>query len=190
MRVRSAGDQFHALDGVERNLGGKHFALLIADGLAVDDETDLRVVAQRMEKAVGVGRHRAGAVGDGLGQAAAGIETRQLQEAAAVDVLMRRRIALHGCSGGLHIDGGDLRGNFERDIHCDGQRTLDIHILTRRREAIRRDPQPIGIVGDIVEAECSGVIGFRRLLIPCNGVTQLDSRIRNDGSRRIRHSAT
>src|SRR5579864_1957585 len=119
--VRSAGNQLHALERVKWYLGGKHFALLIADGLAIDDETDLRVIAQRMEKAVGVRRYGASAVGDGLGQPAAGIKRRQLQKTAAVDVLMSRGIALHGSSRGLHIDCGYLGGHLERDTHRDGQ---------------------------------------------------------------------
>ena len=36
------------------SLGGEHLALLIVDGLAVDDEADLRMIAQWMEKSVGV----------------------------------------------------------------------------------------------------------------------------------------
>ena len=51
-------------DRAGRKLRRKHFALLIADRLAVDDEADLRVVAQRVEEAIGIRRHAAGAVHD------------------------------------------------------------------------------------------------------------------------------
>ena len=57
LRARRAGDQFHGLDGVERNLRGELLALLIGDRLAVDGEAGLRVIAQRVEEAVGIGHH-------------------------------------------------------------------------------------------------------------------------------------
>jgi len=44
------------LDGIERDLVREHLALLVCDGLAVDGERILRVVAETVEEAVGIGR--------------------------------------------------------------------------------------------------------------------------------------
>ena len=52
---RRAGDDFHRLNGIERNLVGKNLALLVGDGLAIDGKGIFRVVAQAMEEAVGIG---------------------------------------------------------------------------------------------------------------------------------------
>ena len=67
---RRSGDDLHALNRAGGKLGGEDLALLIADGLPVDHEADLRVIAQRMKEAVPIGGHAAGAVGDRLAQAA------------------------------------------------------------------------------------------------------------------------
>jgi hypothetical protein len=60
------------LDGVERHLRGELLALLIADRLAVDGEAGLRVIAQRVEEAVGIGHHAGTGQRDGVPHAAAG----------------------------------------------------------------------------------------------------------------------
>src|ERR1019366_1220753 len=57
LSARRAGDELHGLDGVERNLRGELLALLIGDRLAVDREAGLRVIAQWVEEAVGIGHH-------------------------------------------------------------------------------------------------------------------------------------
>ncbi len=44
------------LDRVQRNLVGEDFALLIGDGLAIHRKRVLRVVAQAVEQAIGIGR--------------------------------------------------------------------------------------------------------------------------------------
>ncbi len=75
--IRRSGDDFHALDGAGRKLRGEDLALLIADGLSVDHEADLRVIAQRVEESVRVGGHAARAVSDRLAQAASGVERGQ-----------------------------------------------------------------------------------------------------------------
>ncbi len=51
------GDHLHVLKRVLRHLGGECLALLIADGLPVHHVAGLRVVALRMEEAVGIGHH-------------------------------------------------------------------------------------------------------------------------------------
>ena len=53
---RRAGDDLHRLDRIERNLVGENFALLVGDGLAIDRERVLGVIAQPVEQAVGIGR--------------------------------------------------------------------------------------------------------------------------------------
>src|SRR5260370_102841 len=49
-----SGDNFHALDCAYGKLGGKDFALLIADGLPIDDKAGLRVIAHRVEETVAI----------------------------------------------------------------------------------------------------------------------------------------
>jgi len=53
--VMATRDDFHRLHGVERNLVGEHFARLIGDGLAVERERILRMIAHAMEEAIGIG---------------------------------------------------------------------------------------------------------------------------------------
>src|SRR6266567_3818672 len=43
LRIRRSGDQFHALQGDGGNLRGEELALLVADGLAIDEHQGLRV---------------------------------------------------------------------------------------------------------------------------------------------------
>ena len=59
--------------GAGGKLRGKHLALLIADGLPVDDKADLRVIAKRVEQTVAIRGNAAGAVRDRLAQSAARI---------------------------------------------------------------------------------------------------------------------
>src|SRR5471032_1459674 len=55
LRGRDARDDLHRLDGVLRDLVRIELALLVSDRLVVDRELGLRVVADWMEEAVGVG---------------------------------------------------------------------------------------------------------------------------------------
>ena len=84
--TRVTGDQFQTLDGAGGELGGEHFALLVADRLAVYDEADLGVVAKWVEEAVAIGHDAAGTVGDGLTEAAAWICIREFGEKVTINV--------------------------------------------------------------------------------------------------------
>src|SRR5262249_5247084 len=74
LRVRRSGNQRHALDCAGRELGRKHFALLIADRLAVNYKTDLCMVAQWMEKPVSVRGNASRAIHDRLAEPGSRIE--------------------------------------------------------------------------------------------------------------------
>src|ERR1035437_9206342 len=63
-----SGDNLHALDGAGRKLRRKHFTLLVADGLPVNDEADLRVIAERVEESVAEIGNTSRAVHDRLAQ--------------------------------------------------------------------------------------------------------------------------
>ena len=52
---RRARDDLHRLNRIQGNLVGEDLALLVGDGLAIDRERVLRVIAQSVEKAVGIG---------------------------------------------------------------------------------------------------------------------------------------
>src|ERR1035438_10525891 len=51
----STGDDRHRLHGIEWNLIGKYFALLIGDGLAVERKRVLGMIAHTVEKSIGIG---------------------------------------------------------------------------------------------------------------------------------------
>ena len=84
--TRVAGDEFEALDGAGGELGGEHFALLVADRLAVHDEADLGVIAEGMEEAIAISHNSTRTVRDGLTEAAAGICIREFGEKVAINV--------------------------------------------------------------------------------------------------------
>ena len=54
-RGRRAGDDFHRLDRVEGDLIRKDLALLVGDRLAIDGKRILRVIAESVKEAVGIG---------------------------------------------------------------------------------------------------------------------------------------
>ncbi len=70
------------------NLRGEDLILLIADRLSVNHVTHLRVISQRMKKAVGVRGHTAAGGGNHLAQLVTWIHDRQFQEGAPVHVLV------------------------------------------------------------------------------------------------------
>src|ERR1700694_5211225 len=49
-----AGDDLHRLNGIERNLVGENFALLVGDGLAIHGERILCVITKAMKESVRV----------------------------------------------------------------------------------------------------------------------------------------
>ena len=55
LRRRCAGYDFHRLNGIDGKLVGEHFALLVGNRLAVDGERILRVIADPVEEAIGIG---------------------------------------------------------------------------------------------------------------------------------------
>jgi hypothetical protein len=52
----------------------RNLALLIADGLAVDEKGDLRMIAERVEKTVGISGNPTGTERDGLAKTGSGIK--------------------------------------------------------------------------------------------------------------------
>ena len=91
LRARRAGDQLHRLNGVERNLRGELLALLIGDRLSVDRKAGLRVIAQRVEEAVGIGHHAGARQRDRVAQSAAWGGGGQLRIELAIHVVVRVR---------------------------------------------------------------------------------------------------
>ncbi len=116
-----AGDEFHGLDGVERNLGGELFALLIGDGLAVDGEAGLCVIAQRVEEAIGIGDDAGAGHGDGVAESVAGGGGGQLRVEFAIHVVVRvGDVFEHGHAAGFHRDGGMFAGQREGNLSARG----------------------------------------------------------------------
>ena len=83
-----ASDQFHGLDGVQRHLRGEALALLIADRLAVNREAGLRMIAQGMEEAVGIGGDGPAAQHDGIAQPGTGRRNGQFVESFGVHIVV------------------------------------------------------------------------------------------------------
>ena len=125
--------------------------MLVRNGETVNDVTHLRVVAHGMEKSVGVGRNRSGAISDGLIESAARVETRELQERISIHVLVSRGIRLHLRAFRLYHDGGGFSGDFEREIHGGRQGAVYVNLLGDRGKSGRGYRHPIVIQRDIVE---------------------------------------
>ena len=103
-RGRRAGYDFHRLDRIEWDLIGKDFALLVGNRLAVEAERILRVVAEPVEKAIGIGsdsrRGQRNQRTQGRRPASQGNFVEQLP----VDVGVEGRVVLHHISRILDRD--------------------------------------------------------------------------------------
>jgi hypothetical protein len=164
--VRRAGNGFHALDRGGGQLGGKHLALLIADPLAVDHETDLRVVAQGVKEPVRIGDRPARAVNDGLAKPPGRIEERQLIDEAPVHIDVRGRIGLqHAFPGGLHRNARLRSGERQRDLELKRHGPLDGRLLRGLGEAWGAHFQAVRIGRDVDQPERPVVRGNGGLLI-------------------------
>ena len=132
--------------------------MLVADGLPVDDEADLRVIAQRMEEAVAVGSHAAGAIHDGLAQAGAGIDVGEFHDQVPVGIGVRGRIDFdHIRSAASTVTVVFGSGQRQRGFELHGHGAANGHILAENGEPRSRDLQVIGIRRDVAQAE--GAIG-------------------------------
>ena len=107
-----------------------------------------------MKEAVCVSGHSTGAVGDGLAQAAPGIESRQLGDLAAVGVYVGGRVGFDqiltvrfDIDGGRGRDEGQLRRDFNRKRASDGD------ILNEGRKAGSGDFQMVGIGRNVEQPE-------------------------------------
>ena len=166
LRPGRSGGQFHALDGAGGKLRGEDLALLIADGLSVDDEADLRVVAQGVEEAVAIGRHAAGAVSDGLAQTRAGIAEGKLGQGAEVGIHVGGGGELeHIGSRGLHRDAGLLAGQSQGSLNFDGDGVAHVDVLRVHLEAGHGDRHVVGIRRDVDQPERAVFVGGSGLLV-------------------------
>src|SRR5258708_15064637 len=116
---RRSCDNFHALNRAYGKLGGKDFALLIADGLPIDDKAGLRVIAHRVEQTVTIGNNAAGTESNGLAQASARIESGQPRNQASVYVDVSGRINFKRLCGPFYSH--SCVGSRKR------KRSLDLH---------------------------------------------------------------
>ncbi len=187
-RIGRSGAEFHALNRAGRKLCREDLALLIADRLAVDHEADLRMIAQRVEESIGVGRDSAGAINDGLAQAAAGVDIGKLRNQAAVGIYVRGGIELqHVGSGGFDVHGGLGTNQREsrRDLHGDGVAHRDV--LREHQETGRGDFQMIRIRRNVADPVRSLGAGGDGLRIAGNSVANRNRRARHGGPARVHH---
>ena len=178
-----AGDEFHGLDGVERNLGGELFALLIGDGLAVDGEAGLRVIAERVEEAVGIGHDAGAGHGDRVAESVAGSGGGQLRVEFAIHVVVRvGDVFEHGHAAGFHRDGGMFAGQGERNFERQRDAGAYRYVLGVHREARRGDCHLVLVRRDIEEVERAGGVGDGGALVARQRVVEFDLGARNDRS--------
>ena len=139
--------------------------MLIADGLAVDYEADLRVVAQRMEEAVGVRGHAASAVDDRLAEARAGVERGDLRKLRAVHVHVCGGMHFEEvCAGRFDCDAGVGAGDGERRLEWDGDSGADDDVFREGVEARSGDFDVVRVLREVGEAKravCGGNCGAR-----------------------------
>ena len=155
---RHAGDQLHRLHGVGRDLVRVHAALLIGDRLVVDRKLRLRVIANRMEKAVRIGDDAGRGERDDLIEPGLRLD-RHLVDAARVDVGVRRRIVLEQIFG--VADDADRFGhaNLEREIEGDRHGRPHVDVALERLEALCVRGDVVRVRRQITEHELSCRIG-------------------------------
>ena len=167
-----ARHQLHALDGAGGKLGGEDLALLIADGLSIDHEADLRVIAEGVEETVAIGGDAARAIGDRLAEAGAGIDGGKLGKLRPVGVDVIGGIHLQQVRAGrLHGDSCLGTGNLQSRLDLDWQGVPDGDILRENGEAggphfqvvlVRRNvDQPEGAV----RSRCGGLFVIRERIV-------------------------
>ncbi len=172
---RRSRNDFHALDGAGWQLSREYLALLVADGLPIDDEADLCVIAQRVEETITIGRHTARAIDDRLAQAGARVEGGELHDQVPVCIDVGRRIDLQQVGAGCFDRDGSLRsgdghGGFELDRHS----AANGNILREGIEAACLDFQVIRIGRDIAQLERTVQSGRRGLLIAGDRIVDRD----------------
>ena len=96
-----AADHFKRLHGIQRNLVTEDLALLVGDGLAVYGKRVLRVIAEAMKEAVGIGRHARGGERHKRADPGGFALQRQLGKQVAVHVGVEGGVGLYQVSAGL-----------------------------------------------------------------------------------------
>ncbi len=162
--------------------------MLVGNGLAVDHETDLRVIPQGMKEAVAVGGHASGAVDDGIAQTSAGIDDRQLTDEALIRIHVRGRVHLQ------HIRAPGLDGNCRaRAGHC--QARLDLHghgvadgdVLSKSVEPGSCHFQVIRVGRDVSQAERPVIARGGGLRIAGDRIMNRNCRLRDRCAGGVQH---
>ena len=127
-------------------------ALLVGDRLVVDRELRLRVVADRMEEAVGIGHDARRGQRDDLVQPAGRRLDRQLRDQALIDVGVRGRIALEQILG-VADDLAPRRraGQRQRQVERDRHAAPHVDVALERLEPLGLDDDVIRIRRQVAE---------------------------------------
>src|SRR5262249_5318631 len=137
-------------------LGGEHLALLVANGLSIDHEAYLGVVAKGVKETVAIGRDATGAVDDCVAESASGGRRRQLGELISIDVNVGRGLDFQKIgSGSLYGYRGIRSRDLQRDFHLDRYCAADRDVPRERIEAGCVDFEVIRVGRKIREAERS-----------------------------------
>ena len=154
LRIHRPRHHFHALDGADRKLRGEDFALLIADGLSVDHEAGLRVIAERVEQSVAVGGHAARAIRDRLAETASGVERENLGKLRSIGVHVIGGIELQQVRARrLHGDTCLAPGDFQSGLDLHWQRVPDSDVLREDAKAGSPDFQMIWVGRNVDQSE-------------------------------------
>src|ERR1039458_6328660 len=181
-----SGDDLHALDGAGRKLSGEYLALLVADGLPVNDEADLRVIAQGVEEPVAVGGNTPRAVHDRLAQSCSRIDVGKFHDERTVGVNVRGGFHFqHVRARRLHVNGLLRSGNVQSGLHLYRHGASYIEVLLKSIESFGRHLQVIWIRRDVGDPERSVGSRDRRLRVAGYGIADGDQGLRQGGSGRV-----
>ena len=170
-------------------MGGKYFALLVADRLAIDHEAALRVIAERMEETVAIGHHATGAIRDRLAQAATGIHRGKLHEQRAVRIDVSGGIHLDEVARAFHRNAGLGAGQGQCGLELDGNSIADGHVLREDRKAGCRHIHVIRIRRNITEPERAVAAGSGDLPVAGDRIVDGHGGVGHCGAGGINHAA-
>ena len=135
---RRATDNLDGLNGIGRKLVGEDLALLVGDRLTVDRERVGGVIAQAMEKAVGICSNAGGGFSDQRTERGRGALERHLLEQVAVHVHVECRIVFNQVAAGFDRDGLAASGNLQNQLDFDSNGGTNLDSLRSSAQSLWR----------------------------------------------------
>ena len=186
---RRAFNDFHRLDGVDRQLIGEDLAHLVGNRLAVDRKRVRGVIAESVEKAVGIGRNPWRSERHQRTQRRRLAFERQLVKKVTIHIRVGGGSALNQIRAGLH--GDRLRrlaeGQADLHLHGHGRPYVDVLAGDLKPGSRGRCGQMVVIVRKVIELELALAIGGGAATVVRDGVLNRDGGAGDNRSRRIEH---